>query len=231
MMKRLFTFLFLSLGFTTLVMAENTDVSALDNTVYIEPVTATPGGTVTLSVKMKNTVEVEGLQFTLVLPTGVSVVTASETAASISTTRTGEGTFVLEQNILDDGSLIVMIASHDRTAFSGNDGEVATVDVKVDATTAFGTYPIYLRNIAIADNQEIPASYNTDEVETSITVERLKGDVNGDGVVGIGDIVTITNVMAGKETDAANIAAADVNGDIDVGIGDIVTITNIMAGK
>lgn len=59
----------------------------------------------------------------------------------------------------------------------------------------------------------------------------LKGDVNLDGQVGIGDIVAITNVMAGIETDAGVIARADVNEDNTVGIGDIVAITNIMAGK
>jgi surface protein len=58
----------------------------------------------------------------------------------------------------------------------------------------------------------------------------LKGDVNLDGQVGIGDIVAITNVMAGIETNSAVVARADVNGDDQVGIGDIVAITNIMAG-
>ena len=58
----------------------------------------------------------------------------------------------------------------------------------------------------------------------------LKGDVNLDGQVGIGDIVAVTNVMAGIESDAGVKARADVNGDGQVGIGDIVAITNIMAG-
>ncbi len=70
----------------------------------------------------------------------------------------------------------------------------------------------------------------------------LKGDVNGDGEVGIGDIVAITNIMAGitgytdptagsvSSPDAEMMARADVNGDGTVGIGDIVAITNIMAG-
>ena len=57
------------------------------------------------------------------------------------------------------------------------------------------------------------------------------GDVNGDGEVGIGDIVSITNVMAGIGVNDALQKAADVNGDGEVGIGDIVAITNIMAGK
>ena len=58
----------------------------------------------------------------------------------------------------------------------------------------------------------------------------LLGDVNGDGQVGIGDIVAITNVMAGTEQNPVIVSNADVNGDGQVGIGDIVAITNIMAG-
>ena len=70
-----------------------------------------------------------------------------------------------------------------------------------------------------------------DYVYMHFTTDTAKpADVNNDGDVGIGDIVAITNVMAGIETDADVIKRADVNGDGDVGIGDIVAITNIMAG-
>ena len=68
------------------------------------------------------------------------------------------------------------------------------------------------------------------EFKTIIEMEEeLPGDVNRDGLVGIGDIVAVTNVMAGN---GGNITKerADVNGDGDVGIGDIVAITNYMAG-
>ena len=54
--------------------------------------------------------------------------------------------------------------------------------------------------------------------------------MNNDGQVGIGDIVAVTNIMAGITTDSSVVARADVNGDGQVGIGDIVAITNIMAG-
>jgi surface protein len=59
----------------------------------------------------------------------------------------------------------------------------------------------------------------------------VPGDVNLDGTVGIGDIVAITNVMAGIEKNKGVVVRANVNGDESVGIGDIVAITNIMAGK
>ena len=58
----------------------------------------------------------------------------------------------------------------------------------------------------------------------------LRGDVNNDGQVGIGDIVAITNFMAGNPGNVT-FEQADVNQDGDVGIGDIVAITNIMAGQ
>ncbi len=62
------------------------------------------------------------------------------------------------------------------------------------------------------------------------TTLKIRGDVNGDGTVGIGDIVAVTNVMAGIETDPDIKIRANVNDDESVGIGDIVAITNIMAG-
>ena len=58
----------------------------------------------------------------------------------------------------------------------------------------------------------------------------LPGDVNLDGQVGIGDIVAVTNYMAGNGGIVTK-ERADVNGDGEVGIGDIVAITNIMAGS
>ena len=72
-----------------------------------------------------------------------------------------------------------------------------------------------------------------DKFENIVEMEKTEdfGDVNGDGSVGIGDIVAVTNVMAGAGGDAEAAARADVNGDGSVGIGDIVAITNIMAGQ
>ena len=56
-----------------------------------------------------------------------------------------------------------------------------------------------------------------------------KGDVNGDGQVGIADIVAITSYMAGSNA-SISLKDADVNGDSQVGIADIIAITDIMAG-
>lgn len=66
--------------------------------------------------------------------------------------------------------------------------------------------------------------------QADVDNQNISGDVNGDRQVGIGDIIAITNFMAGNSS-GITLSKADVNGDGDVGIGDIIAITNIMAGR
>ena len=61
-------------------------------------------------------------------------------------------------------------------------------------------------------------------------IGELLGDVNNDGMVGIGDIISVTNIMAGIENSPEVRERADLNSDGEIGIGDIISITNIMAG-
>jgi biopolymer transport protein ExbD len=53
----------------------------------------------------------------------------------------------------------------------------------------------------------------------------VSGDLNGDGKVDIADAVTVLNIMAASEYQAA----AVLNGDSKVDIADFVTVLNLMA--
>jgi len=59
--------------------------------------------------------------------------------------------------------------------------------------------------------------------------EEVSGDVNGDGSVDVGDIMSIINYMAGAEGISESLA--DVNRDGSVDVGDIMAIINIMANS
>ena len=61
----------------------------------------------------------------------------------------------------------------------------------------------------------------------TVKVGGMTGDLNGDDKVDIADAVTVLNIMASSEYNAA----ADVNNDGKVDIADFVTILNIMASK
>lgn len=57
------------------------------------------------------------------------------------------------------------------------------------------------------------------------------GDVNEDSDIGVGDLIAVSNYMAGGEDSGYSMDQADVNNDDDVGVGDLISISNIMAGN
>jgi len=74
-------------------------------------------------------------------------------------------------------------------------------------------------------------NYSFNYVDGTLTVTKkpdvgLKGDVNGDGKVNVGDIMAVINIMAGQ---GSNNAKGDVNEDGKVNVGDIMAVINIMA--
>ena len=58
--------------------------------------------------------------------------------------------------------------------------------------------------------------------------EMVKGDLNGDGMVDVMDIMEIIDVMTGTTTDAKIVAAADMNGDTKTDVMDIMEVIDIM---
>jgi hypothetical protein len=57
------------------------------------------------------------------------------------------------------------------------------------------------------------------------------GDVNGDGVVDVADVVGIVNKILGEPNADFIEAAADVNGDGQIDVADVVATVNIILGE
>ena len=58
-----------------------------------------------------------------------------------------------------------------------------------------------------------------------------RGDVNGDGIVDIVDVVTLVDHTLGKATTLFVEPAADLNANGDINIEDVVTLVNLLLGK
>ena len=152
-------------------MIGDTDVSKIDNVIYARRATNCAGGQSTLSINMKNSVVAESFQFDLYLPDGVSFVMDEDgfPEAYLSTERTtARKTNMFESTLQADGSLRVYAASSNGSTFSGNDGEVATVNVKISDSMEAGEYFMFLKNIVITDNNAI--TYEVDSVRTTLEV-------------------------------------------------------------
>lgn len=141
-----------------------TDIDALADAIYVEPVTAAPGTRQVLSVQMKNSGEVSAFEFNLYLPDGITV--ASEDGillAGLSNERTTDKkTSYFGSSVQPDGSLRVLCgttAMNEATgkpwAFEGNAGEVARITVEVPADYEEGVYEMSITDAKTSDNDGI----------------------------------------------------------------------------
>jgi len=98
--------------------------------------------------------------------------------------------------------------------FNVNSTTSITANITIDAHAPTGT-----RNVLVSTTS------GSGTLTNGFTV-LLRGDANGDGSVGIADVIKAELIMLGAQPTPG----ADANGDGDVGIADIITIELIMAG-
>ena len=208
----------------------DTDISQLDNVVYIEPVSAKPGEELTLSVKMKNSVQAEGFGFDLYLPTGVTFAIDADgfPEAYLSTARTTERkTNTFESAIRPDGSLRIFAASTNGSVISGNDGEICTVKVNIGKNVEEGEYPLILKNVAISDVKSV--SHDVAYVKSTLEVsDFLIGDANCDGKVTVADYTAIAHHILGNTPKTFSMKGADANQDGKVNVADYTAVAHII---
>lgn len=209
---------------------EDTDYSQIDNTLYIERVEASAGGQVQLSVRMKNTVDIQGYQFNLYLPDGVTVAKNENGKAmvSLSTERTTTDDMdYFKYNLKPDGHLTVMCASTEGYTFDGSDGEVALITLDVSDDMEEGEYAIVLKDIVLTDANA--TAHETEYMKSTLEVFTYKlGDVNADTKINVADFVAVANHILGNTPSVFIYKAADVNKDTKINVADFVGIANMI---
>ena len=185
-----------------------------------------PGTTQQLAIQLKNTDSYTAFQAEFYFPEGITPVMENGSYKVSLSSRKADHT--ISSNIVGDGGLKVVSFSMTNESIKGNSGDLFYIDIVSDPNFE-GPATVEVKGILFtltSNHQEIPFADASGVVDTHAG---LKGDVNSDGEVNVGDIVTVSNVMAGKST--VDPQLADVNEDGEVNVGDIVTISNIMAGK
>ncbi len=209
MKKIALSLLVLALGAFVQVKAENTDISAIDNVVYMEPVSFPAGTEQTLSIKMKNTVGIQTVQFDMIFPEGVTVALDEDDMEMInlSTARTTAkkmDSFGFSK--VGDNAYRVLINSTNAYTFDGNDGEIAQVVVAIDASAANSVLPVVFKEIILVDTGS--HGFETERVESTITVEgvddgRIHFDENATKLPSYtagekGDVTMLRTIKAGN---------------------------------
>ena len=140
MKKYLLTMLSVVTMLTT-ASAQDNDLSAMTDAIYVAPATIPAGSQQTLSVRMKNSIAAQTIQFDLYLPDGVSFVKNEDDEwMTASKERINKFNF-FESSIQTDGALR-LLAQATTTNIAVGDGEIAQVIVKADAGMTLGDYPV-----------------------------------------------------------------------------------------
>lgn len=207
-MKRIIiSLLMLCIGFASIVRAEDKNLSAISNVIYVEPTMAVAGEQATLSICMNNNVPIRGFQFDLYLPDGVTAV-KNDKGRYTCTLNNGrleaddEHTLTLAEQ--EDGCIRFLCGSQYDENFTGNDGEIATIQVNIAKDLEPGEYPIVLKNMKLTET-DISKYYESEKIETTLTiingepyVHTYHLDVNNDGNIEITDAIIIINYILGR---------------------------------
>lgn len=210
---------------------EVTDVSHIDNVIYAEEMEERNGQQVTLSLMMKNTANIRGFQFDLYLPEGATVVKSDKgrIQGALSAGRLPEEdehnlTFSEQQ----DGAIRFLCSSQYNETFTGTEGEIATLQIRLADDMADGDYAIVLKDVKLTET-DINKFYETEKVVSKLTIiSYITGDISGDGKVDVSDYTGVANYIHNNPPAGFNAKAADVdeNGKIDVS--DYTGIANII---
>ena len=209
---------------------EDTDISQIDNTIYIERAEAVTGSQLRLSIKMKNTIEVQGYQFDLYLPEGVSFATDEEgfVLAELSSERTTPKKMnSFDTAIQADGALRVLCGSSKGYTFDGTDGEVAIITLNIDSNMEEGEYPLILKTVKLSDRNAVP--YSTDYLKSTLAIYSYTlADANGDSSIDVADYIAVANYILGNAPNNFVSKAADINGDNSIDVADYIGVANLI---
>ena len=210
------------------VIIEVTDISQLDNAIYIEPIEVISGSQVVLSVKMKNNVDVQTIQFDLYLPDGITIV-ANEDDELITASKERVRKFnYFESSIQADGALR-LLAQATTTNVPAGDGEICTITVNIPEDMEEGDYPLVFKDMLMIERDNTSHSPSPNIVQSKLTVfSYVPGDANNDGTINGIDFNMIGNYILGYNQNNFNARAADINGDGSVNAIDFNIVGNII---
>lgn len=185
------------------------NIDGMDNVIYATNAKGAPDSQIELSICMKNQTPIRGFQFDLHLPEGVSIVKNAKgrIMASLAPGRLPEDdehTLVIDE--VSDGVFRFLCSSLYDENFTGNEGEIVTLTVNIDADMAYGDYAVLLKNIVMTET-DISKFYKADNIESVFTVDASTGvSILQDELLGVGKnnespIYSIDGQLVGRSMD------------------------------
>lgn len=203
-----------------------TDVRGFGENYFSMPdVTTFHGDTIVIPVTMENADEITAFQTDIYLPEGFELMKDGGDYLMSLSIRKGRD-HVIMANEMPDGSVRVLSYSPTLKTYSGNDGELFYLTVKVP-DNGDGNYRLELNNTIVTTIEE-------EEVHALNAFNNIKvfaytlGDVDGNGEITVADIVQAARYILNYNPESFIFDAADINGDGKISITDVVKIAHLV---
>lgn len=211
-MKR--RFLFMLMAALTCIGA-NAALKRANNYLEASEATATAGKTVVVNILMINNLNIVNWQTNLVLPEGITLVSAEAAEKWVDPVN-------VEGNKIS--------AETETPVGPSQKAVIAKVTLQVASTVAAGEYEIALHGTVMIDENSDIVTQEVDKV-SKLTVEEgpvgVEGDLTGDDKVNAADVQKLLNIIAAEE----NVPAADLTGDGKINAADVQKLLNIIAAQ
>jgi hypothetical protein len=191
----------------------------------LDDVTTMHGDTIVIPVMMENENDITAFQTDIYLVEGFEVVKdGDEYLVELSDRKSRDHIIMASET--PDGAVRIICYSPTLKTFSGNEGPLFYITVKVP-DNGNGVYPVIVKNtrLTTANDDEVlsPDSY------CNVTVMPfIVGDVNGSGDITVADIVLTAKYVLYQNPEPFIFDAADLNGDGKITITDVVKIAHLV---
>jgi len=186
--------------------------------ISIGSASAPPNSTVTIPISVANVTNISGISFDLLYNSSVV------TVGSVSANESFVGSSITPN--IDNANGITNIVLTNSNFISAS-AETPVIDIAFNVTGGFGSSTsLDLQNVEFNDSEFNP--YTPAVVVDGMITVGIKGDLNNNGRVDIGDVAKVAFMVAGKVPEDLS---ADFNNNGRVDIGDAAKIAFYLAGK
>ena len=184
------------------------------------------GKTSTMSLSLTNEDVIIACEFDLLLPNGITLA-KDEDGDVIREKGSRASKHVLEVSDRGNGVYHFLCYSNTNEAFTGNEGELLSVEFVCDESISEGTYEATVKNIILSDPdlKKLTLADYTFGVEV---IDADPGDVNNDGDINVMDVVQTVAYIMGNGTTDFIFGAADMDNDGSINVVDLVRIVSMI---
>ena len=186
------------------------------------------GDTIVIPVSMENVDEITAFQTDIYLPNGFELVKDENDDYLVELCDRKGHDHIIMASEMPDGEVRVLSYSPTLKSFSGNEGELFYITVKVpDDGDGMVTYPIWLRKtlLTTTDEEEVGALETLSNVDVYFYI---LGDVDHSGFITVADVVLTAKYILNQNPEPFIFVAADINGDNKITITDVVRIAHLV---